>query len=163
MISSELSAQAGRLLAARHLTLAVAESCTGGLLASLITDVPGSSDYFLGGVVAYAYPVKEHILGVRHETLLAHGAVSSQTASEMAWGVRRLMGADVSLAITGVAGPGGGTPDKPVGLVFFHLAAADAEIGERHIWQGDRTSNKENSAVAALQLLYNYLQGSTTS
>ncbi len=163
MITSELAAEAGRLLAARHLTLAVAESCTGGLLASLITDVPGSSDYFSGGVVAYAYLVKENLLGVRHETLLAHGAVSLQTASEMAWGVRRLMGTDVSLAVTGVAGPGGGTPDKPVGLVFLHLTAADAEVGERHVWHGDRTGNKERSAVAALQLLCNYLQGVTTS
>ncbi len=161
--SAELAAQAGQLLAGRRLTLAVAESCTGGLLASWLTDVPGSSDYFLGGVVAYANLVKENILGVRHETLLAHGAVSAETASEMAWGVRRLLRADISLAITGVAGPGGGTPEKPVGLAYLHLSAADAEVGERHVWDGDRAGNKERSTEAAVEILCGDLQRITAS
>ena len=154
----ELAAQAGQHLAARHLTLGLAESCTGGLLASLITDIPGSSEYLLGSVVAYAYSAKEGILGVRHETLLAHGAVSPETAAEMAWGARRLFRSDIAIGVTGIAGPSGGTPDKPVGLVYFHLTAADAEIGESHIWEGDRIANKERSAEAVLRLLIRYVE-----
>ncbi len=145
-------------LRARGLTLALAESCTGGLIGDLITDVPGSSDYFLGSAVTYAYSAKENILGVRHETLLAHGAVSAETAAEMAQGARRIFGADIAASVTGIAGPGGGMPGKPVGLVHIHLSASDAEIGERHVWDSDRAGNKRLSAEAVLRLVIRYVE-----
>ena len=148
----------GALLADRGLTLVTAESCTGGLLAHRITNVSGSSTYYLGGVVAYANRVKEEALGVRHETLLLHGAASEETAQEMASGVRQRMGGDVGLSITGIAGPTGGTPEKPVGLVYVALSAPELEICRRHVWQGDRLANKQQSAEAALELLLAYLQ-----
>jgi PncC family amidohydrolase len=138
--------------------LVTAESCTGGLLADAITDVSGSSGYFLGGVVAYSNALKEALLGVRAETLASHGAVSEPTAREMARGARERLGADVALAVTGIAGPTGGTPEKPVGLVYIALAAADAEWCERHIWSGSRPSNKAKSVEAALALLLRYLE-----
>jgi PncC family amidohydrolase len=152
-----LAVESGRLLKERGLTLALAESCTGGLIGSLITDVAGSSDYFLGSAVTYAYGAKEDILRVSHETLLAHGAVSAETAAEMARGARRIFGADLAASVTGIAGPGGGMPGKPVGLVHIHLSAADAEIGERHVWHADRMGNKMLSAEAVLRLVMRYL------
>lgn len=153
-----LAVELGALLRARGLTLALAESCTGGLIGSLITDVPGSSEYFLGSAATYAYSAKEAILGVRRETLLAHGAVSAETAAEMAQGARRIFGADIAAAVTGIAGPGGGTLDKPTGLTHVHLSAADAEIGEHYIWDGDRWGNKLLSAEAVLRLILDYLR-----
>jgi nicotinamide-nucleotide amidase len=147
----------GDLLVGRGWTLAIAESCTGGLLSHRLTNVPGSSRYFLGAVVSYANEAKSQLLGVRPETLQAHGAVSPQTAEEMARAARRLFGADIALATTGVAGPGGGTVQKPVGLVFLHLSARGAEWGERHQWAGGRRENKAQTASAALVLLRRYL------
>jgi len=152
-----LAIELGRLLNARGLTLALAESCTGGLIGSLITDVAGSSDYFLGSAVTYANGAKQNLLGVRPETLQAHGAVSAETAAEMAQGARRLFGATIAASVTGIAGPGGGMPGKPVGLVHIHLSAADAEIGERHVWDADRMGNKLLSAEAVLRLVVRYL------
>jgi PncC family amidohydrolase len=154
-----LAVELGRLLSARGLTLALAESCTGGLIGSLITDVAGSSDYFLGSAVTYANSAKQDTLGVRHETLLAHGAVSAETAAEMAQGARRVFGADIAAAVTGIAGPGGEMPGKPVGLVYIHLSTADAEIGERHVWDSDRMGNKLLSAETVLRLVVRYLEG----
>lgn len=154
-----LAIELGPLLRAHGLTLALAESCTGGLIGNLITDVPGSSDYFLGSAVTYANSAKENILGVRRETLLAHGAVSAETAAEMAQGARRLYGADIAASVTGIAGPGGDTPGKPTGLTYIHLSAPDAEIGQRHIWEADRMGNKLLSAEAVLQLVVGYLGG----
>ena len=148
----------GRLLSAQRLTLATAESCTGGLVAHRITNVAGSSTYFVGGLVAYANKAKEALLGVRHETLVTHGAVSEQTAREMASGARLRLGADVAVAVTGIAGPTGGTPEKPVGLVYIALSAPDAERCQRHVWGGDRLANKEQSAGSVLDLLLAYLQ-----
>ncbi len=148
----------GTLLTAQGLALATAESCTGGLLGHRITNISGSSAYYLGGVVAYADEAKETLLGVRHETLLAHGTVSEETVREMARGVRQRMGADVAVSLTGIAGPTGGTPEKPVGLVYICLSAPDAERCQRHVWQGDRLANKERSVQAALQLVLTYLQ-----
>lgn len=156
-VAAELAVQVGRILNTRGLTLALAESCTGGLIGHLITDVPGSSGYFLGSAVCYAYSAKEAILGVQHDTLLTHGAVSQETAAEMAQGARRLFGADIAVSVTGIAGPGGGLPDKPVGLVHIHLSASDAELGERHVWDADRTGNKELSAQAVLRLILRHL------
>ena len=149
----------GRLLRQHGLTLAVAESCTGGLVSHRITDVPGSSAYYLGSVTAYANAIKERVLHVRRRTLRRHGAVSEQTALEMAQGVRRLLRADVGLAVTGIAGPDGGTPEKPVGLVYVALAAPEGEWVERYVWNGDRWENKMRSAEAALDLLRRYLEG----
>lgn len=147
----------GELLRVQHLTLAVAESCTGGLLGHMLTNLPGSSDYFLGGVIAYSNRVKEQLLGVRREALLREGAVSEVTALEMARGARRLFGSDLALSTTGIAGPGGGTEGKPVGLVYIALVAPDRELCERRIWKGDRLQNKRRSAERALELLKEYL------
>jgi PncC family amidohydrolase len=156
-----LAVELGHRLLERGLTLALAESCTGGLIGDLITDVPGSSDYFLGSAVTYAYSAKENLLGVTHETLLARGAVSAETAAEMAQGARRIFGANIAAAVTGIAGPGGGMPGKPVGLVHVHLSATDAEIGERHVWGSDRMGNKLLSAEAVLWLVIRYLDESS--
>jgi PncC family amidohydrolase len=147
------------LLSQRGWTLAVAESCTGGLLGHRITNVSGSSAYFEGGVISYSNEAKELLLGVPCETLVQHGAVSGETALDMARGARRLLGTDIAVSITGIAGPTGGTPDKPVGLVYIALAAEDAELLEEHVWSGDRTANKEQSAEAALELILKYLTG----
>jgi PncC family amidohydrolase len=149
----------GRLLGQREMTLAVAESCTGGLVSHRITNVPGSSAYYNGSITAYSNRIKEAVLRVQHHTLVRHGAVSEQTALEMARGARDLLQADVGLAVTGIAGPGGGTPEKPVGLVYIGLAAPDGEWVERYKWDGNRAENKEYSAEAALDLLYSYLEG----
>lgn len=154
-----LAVALGDLLRARGLTLALAESCTGGLIGSLITDVAGSSDYFLGSAVCYANSAKERILGVARETLLAHGAVSAETATEMAQGARRIYAADIAASVTGIAGPGGGTPEKPTGLVHIHLSAVDAEIGQRCVWEADRMGNKQLSAEAVLRLVMGYVEG----
>ena len=154
-----LEQQVGELMERQGLTLVTAESSTGGLVANRITNAPGSSAYYLGGFVAYANEAKEALLGVRRQTLVAFGAVSKQTAREMAQGARRSMGADVAISVTGIAGPAGGTPVKPVGLAYVALSAADADLCERHVWQGDRLANKEQTADAALRLLVTYLQG----
>jgi len=148
----------GILLVRQGLNLVTAESCTGGLVAHCITNVSGSSTYYLGGFVAYANEMKEQFLGVQLSALLAYGAVSEETAREMARGARLRAGADVAVSVTGIAGPTGGTPDKPVGLVYIALSAADAELCQRHVWQGDRLANKEQSAEAALQLIRRYLR-----
>lgn len=154
----KIEKQIGTLLTTQHLTLATAESCTGGLVAHRITNVSGSSAYYVGGFVTYANEAKEALLGVRRETLLAHGAVSQETAQEMAQGSRQRLGADLAVSVTGIAGPSGGTTEKPVGLVYIALAAPDVELCQRHVWQGGRLSNKEQSAEAALRMLLAYLQ-----
>lgn len=153
-----LSEQAGLALGRHGRTIALAESCTGGLVASILTDVAGSSTYVAGGVVTYSNAAKMALLGVSEATLLAHGAVSAETAAAMAMGARHLFGCDIAIAVTGIAGPGGGDESKPVGLVYLHLAAADARWGERHMWPHDRIGNKQASVAAALQLLLRYLQ-----
>ena len=147
----------GRMLAERKLTLAVAESCTGGLLGHRITNVAGSSEYFEGGVIAYSYDAKERLLSVNHDTLYEHGAVSPETALGMARGARKALGADIGLSITGIAGPGGGLPGKPVGLTFIALSARNVERVERFVWEGDREGNKARSADAALTVLKEFL------
>jgi PncC family amidohydrolase len=153
-----LEERAGQLLAQHHLTLGLAESCTGGLVGHRLTNVAGSSAYFLGGVVAYAYEAKERLLGVSHNTLYDFGAVSEQTAYEMARGARRALGADVGLAVTGIAGPTGGMPGKPVGLTWIALSARDHDRADQFVWDGDRPANKERSAEAALQMLVDFLE-----
>ncbi|HMA33931.1 MAG TPA: nicotinamide-nucleotide amidohydrolase family protein [Chloroflexia bacterium] len=152
------AAAAGQRLLARHLRVAVAESCTGGLLGHWLTEVPGSSAWFLGGVIAYAYEVKTGLLGVPDALLAAHGAVSAECVIAMADGVRRLLGSDLALAITGIAGPGGATPTKPVGTVYVALADGQATRVAHYVWPGNRTANKEASARAALALLLEWLE-----
>ena len=149
--------QAGELLSRLGLTVAVAESCTGGLLGDLLTDVPGSSAYFLGGVLSYHDDLKIRLLGAPTEVIIQHGAVSEQCALLMARGVRALAGADLGISVTGIAGPSGGTPTKPVGTVYIGLATPDFE-GVRHFkWDGTRRENKQESAQAALTILIDYL------
>lgn len=143
----------GGMLRDRKLTLATAESCTGGLISHRITNVPGSSDYFRGGFAAYANDVKQTVLAVRAETLAAHGAVSEATAREMAEGVRRALGADIGVSTTGIAGPTGGTPEKPVGLVYIGVADADGVVVLERRTGGAREFIKMISAQAALDHL----------
>lgn len=148
-----LAAALGEALRGRGATIGTAESCTGGLIASTITDIAGSSGYMRGGVVAYDNGVKMGLLGVPEATLIAHGAVSEQTAAAMARGVRALLAVDYALSVTGIAGPGGGTASKPVGLTYIGLAGADdLMIVARYVWDGDRVANKIASVRAALAL-----------
>jgi PncC family amidohydrolase len=137
----------------RGLTVAVAESCTGGLVADAITDVAGSSGYFLGGVVSYSNEAKEGLLGVDGAVLAAHGAVSAQVARAMAEGVRVRFGASVAASVTGIAGPDGGSDEKPVGLTYVAVADSSGVDVRRHLWAGDRVANKVASAEAVLELL----------
>jgi len=141
------------VLRERGLTVGTAESCTGGLVAGRLTDVPGSSAAFRGGIVAYANDVKERELGVPAAVLAAHGAVSAETAAAMAQGARAALGADVAVAVTGVAGPDGGTPEKPVGLVYLHAAGPDGELASRFDFPGDRETVRLRATVAALHLV----------
>lgn len=157
-MSNSLEIQVGHLLHEQGLKLVLAESCTGGLLGSRITDVPGSSEYFLGGVVAYAYEVKADLLGVRWNTLNTNGAVSRETVLEMARGVRNLLKADIAISVSGIAGPGGGTPEKPVGTTWIGLVANDEERAEKFQFSGGREENKISSVDAALKMLLDYLQ-----
>ena len=136
----------------RGWTLATAESCTGGMIATRLTSVPGSSDVFVGGIVAYSDDVKERELGVVPATLAAHGAVSAETAAELAAGVRARLGADVGIAVTGIAGPGGGTPEKPVGLVYIHVETPEESRGVEFTLAQDREFVRRRATVGALHL-----------
>ena len=158
-----LEVQVGVLLRQRGLKLAVAESCTGGLIGDRITNIPGSSEYYLGSVTAYAYEAKERLLGVSHDTLITHGAVSRETVLEMARGMRHVLAADIGLSVTGIAGPGGGLPGKPVGLVWIGLSSVDGDWAFCYQFLGSRIENKAYSAQAALQLLLDYLTGAIPS
>jgi nicotinamide-nucleotide amidase len=144
----------------RRLTLASAESCTGGMVAERVTSVPGSSDVFVGATVAYADRVKAEQLGVGEELLTRHGAVSAEVAAAMAAGARRQLGADVAVSVTGVAGPGGGTPDKPVGLVYLHAAGPDGERAADFNLRGDREAIRRRATVSALHLVRRLLEQS---
>ena len=141
------------LLQAQGLTCATAESCTGGGVGSAITAVPGSSAVFAGGVISYANDVKERVLGVAPETLATVGAVSAETAAQMAAGARRLMGTDLAVSVTGIAGPDGGSDAKPVGLVWFGLATAAGTRTEKCLFCGDRAHVREQAVVHALGML----------
>lgn len=147
----------GELLRQRGWRLAVAESCTGGLIGNLITNIAGSSTYYVGSVTAYAYEAKVRLLGVKWETLEKFGAVSEETVLEMARGVRLALAADIGISVSGIAGPGGGTPEKPVGLTWIGLSDPTTEKAWRNIWQGDRIAIKTQAAQAALQLLADHL------
>ncbi len=156
-MTEPLAVVIGDLLRAKHLKLALAESCTGGLIASHITDVAGSSEYFLGSVVAYAYEAKEGLLDVPHDLLLQHGAVSEAIARELAKNARAKFGADVAIGITGIMGPGGATPTKPLGLTYIALSAPDVNWCRHFVWTGNRLENKSSAAHAALAMLHEYL------
>lgn len=156
MESEPLAQLVGRLQARClecGVTVATAESCTGGLVAKLITDVAGSSGYFSGGIVAYANEAKVTLLGVPEEQLTSHGAVSAQVARSMAVGAMSRTGADLAVSITGVSGPGGGTPAKPVGLTYVAVADETGVEVRKYVLAGDRQANRESSARAALELL----------
>jgi PncC family amidohydrolase len=159
MTDTPLEILVGELLREHGLRLAVAESCTGGLIGHRLTNVPGSSTYYMGSITAYAYEAKVRLLGVSWETLEEHGAVSHATVLEMARGVRRALAADVGLAVSGIAGPGGGTLAKPVGLTWVGLSTPYTQCAQDYYWKGDRLENKIASAEAALQLLVDHLQG----
>ena len=178
-MEKSLEAQLGEALTARGWRLALAESCTGGLVGHRVTEVPGSSVYFLGGIIAYANEAKMKQLGVNQATLQAHGAVSAETALEMASGARQAFDCEVGASVTGIAGPrktpappasgsseensystsgalgrgGGGSGEKPVGLTFVGVATPEGERVERYIFDGDRQANKESAAEVLLQLL----------
>jgi PncC family amidohydrolase len=154
-----VESKVGKLLRARGLKLATAESCTGGLIADRITNVPGSSDYFRGGIVAYAYEAKVALLKVSWDTLRAHGAVSKETVIEMARGARVALGADIAISVSGIAGPGGGMPDKPVGTTWIALSTTEGDWARKFVWDGGRLQNKTLSAEAALEFLRDYLEG----
>jgi len=158
-VTKPLETQIGSLLQNRGQKLALAESCTGGLVANRITDVPGSSGYFLGGVVAYAYEAKVRLLEVSWDTLHAYGAVSRETVLEMARGARKSFNADIAASVSGIAGPTGGTFDKPVGATWIAIIAPDGEWTREFRFSGNRAQNKSSAAEAALQFLLDYLEG----
>jgi nicotinamide-nucleotide amidase len=149
----------GILLKDRNMTLSTAESCTGGKIASLITSVPGSSDWYRGSVVAYDNSIKTKILGVSSETLQIHGAVSRETAEEMALGARRLMETDFAIAVTGIAGPTGGTPEKPVGTVWIAIASEKGVTAEKQAFADERKINITRSSFTALNMLRKLIKG----
>lgn len=160
---NRLAAEVISLLVQAGKTVAVAESSTGGLIGHLLTEVAGSSAAFLGGVVAYHNDVKQRLLGVPPEILEQAGAVSEEAAKAMAEGVRRLLGADIGLAVSGIAGPTGATPTKPVGLHYVALAAEKELLCQRFLWSASRSENKRAAAEAALRLLHRYLEANPSS
>ena len=154
-----LSQQVGDLLGQQGLTICTAESCTGGLILSHLTDISGSSAYVMGGIVTYSNEAKMQRVNVQEQTLIQYGAVSEPTAREMAVGVRQVFDTDYALSVTGIAGPGGGTAEKPVGLTFIGLARRDGMVAvQRHVWDGNRIENKQFSAYAALTLLLTVIE-----
>jgi nicotinamide-nucleotide amidase len=157
-LAKSLEVLVGELLIKRSLWLATAESCTGGLISHLLTNVAGSSTYYMGGVTAYANEAKVRLLGVSRGTLEKYGAVSSETVIEMALGVRIALQADLGISVSGIAGPSGGTPEKPVGTVWIGLCSAQDVFSRHYLWSGNRLEVKKQSAQAALNLLVEYLQ-----
>lgn len=152
-MNTHSSATLNRLFRDRGWSLATAESCTGGLLGDLITGEPGSSEFFLGGVIVYSDRSKLELLGVGEDILRKNGAVSSRAARAMARGVRKLFSSSIGVAITGIAGPGGGSPEKPVGLVYIAVAGPGGDKVEKHIFTGDRREIKRRAAERTLTLL----------
>jgi nicotinamide-nucleotide amidase len=147
----------GDLLRQKGLTLGVVESATGGLISHILTGVPGSSDYYQGSVTSYSNEVKISVIGVKAATLKKYGAVSPQVAAEMAAGGKKLLAVDICLADTGIAGPGGAAPGKPVGLFYIGLAHKEGVFSRKHEFHGDRAQNKQSAAEAALGWLKEYL------
>jgi len=152
-----LEAEIGKLLREKKLTLGAVESATGGLISHLITNIAGSSDYYLGSVTSYSNDVKVKVVGVKAETIEQHGAVSGEVARQMAAGGRRVLGVDICVADTGIAGPGGATPGKPVGLFYIGLANAKGTYSQRHLFTGNRLRRKSAAATTVLEWLRQYL------
>jgi PncC family amidohydrolase len=149
----ELAERLGERCMALGIHVSTVESCTGGLVGHAITEIPGSSAYYVGGFVTYSDELKFQAVGVPHDVLSAHGAVSAQVAMAMATGGRQRTGADLAAAVTGIAGPDGGSPSKPVGLTYIAVADGVGVAVRRHVWPGDRSANKIASAEAAIELL----------
>jgi len=154
---ADIAEEIGYLLRQKGLTLGTVESATGGLIAHMITGVPGSSAYFKGSVVSYSNEIKHRIIGVSSRTLEKYGAVSPQVAGEMARGGRKLLDVDICLADTGIAGPGGATEGKPAGLFYLGMAHRSGVSAQKHLFDGGREQNKRNAAEAALNWLKEYL------
>ena len=148
----------GKLLKKHHKTLSTAESCTGGMVASMLTSVAGSSDYFLGSVISYANSVKQNLLGVPEEILLKNGAVSSECVAAMAEGVRKITGSDFSVATSGIAGPGGGSEEKPVGLVWIGVSSQKGTETYKLLFNSDRKRNTERFASSALYKIFKKIE-----
>ena len=146
-------------LGLRHKTMCCAESCTGGLIGAAMTDMAGSSEYFLGSAVTYSNEAKMKLLGVREQTLADHGAVSEETASEMALGAAALFGADYSVAVTGIAGPGGETPTKPVGLVYIAASDGSRVVVTKNNFEGGRQQVRDSTVMEACGLLKDFIEG----
>ena len=161
-MNEAIELRVGNALKDSRFTLVTAESCTGGLVASRITDVSGSSAYFMGGVVAYSYEAKAALLGVSWDTLNGKGAVSQETVLEMARGARKVFGVDIAVSVSGIAGPGGGTDEKPVGTTWIGLVTPTSEWARHFVWDGDRVQNKQASSEAALQFILDYLENRLT-
>ena len=153
----KIAAEIGKLLRKKQLTLGTVESATGGLIASLITDISGSSDYYKGSIISYSNEAKTEIVGVKAATLKKYGAVSEQVAEQMVAGGRKILKVDICVADTGIAGPTGGTADKPVGLFYLGLSGPTGTFSRKHLFTGDREQNKQAAAVAALEWLKEYL------
>ena len=154
----EVEKTIGDILRKKGMTLGVIESATGGLISNRITNVAGSSDYYKGSITAYSNEIKNRIVGVKAETLDEYGSVSAQTAEELASGGKNVLEVDICIADTGMAGPGGATPDKPVGLFYIGLSHKTTTFNRKHIFDGDREQNKEEAADTALQILKEYLE-----
>jgi len=155
-----LEVELGAALLRRGWMIGTAESCTGGLIGHRLTEISGSSAYVRGGIIAYSNEIKQAILGVSGQTLMDHGAVSEPVAAAMAQGARRVLDVDLAVSVTGIAGPGGGTVSKPVGLTYIGAAGPDGLlIVRRFVWAGDRSQNKQLSADAALRLALDIVQG----
>jgi nicotinamide-nucleotide amidase len=157
-MATDLARKIGEILRQKGLTLGAVESATGGLISHMITDIAGSSDYYKGSVTSYSNEIKINVIGVKAGTIESYGAVSHQVAEEMAQGGRRLLNVDICLADTGIAGPGGATESKPVGLFYLGMAHKDGVFSRKHELHGDREQNKRSAAEAALEWLKEYLQ-----
>ncbi len=154
---TDLEEETGNLLRQKRLTLGIVESATGGLISHLITNIPGSSDYYRGSVTAYSNEVKIKVVGVKEDTINKYGAVSHQVAEEMAQGGRKILAADICLADTGIAGPSGASPGKPLGLFYIGLSHQAGTCSQKHYFQGNREQNKRRAAEVALVWLKEYL------
>ena len=158
MQTDDLETQIGKLLFQKKLTLSLAESCTGGLIGHRLTNVPGSSEYFMGGVVSYAYQAKVNLLGVGWATLRQHGAVSAEVVREMALGARKAFNTDIGLSVSCIAGPGGATPNKPVGTSWCGISFGEVNQEFSFLLEGSRIQVKEQLAQKALETLLTVLQ-----
>jgi len=156
-VDEVLAEEVGELLRSKGLTISVAESCTGGRVGDLLTDVSGSSDYFLGGVISYSNRSKVELLGVSEKSLAAEGAVSDEVARQMSAGARKFLHARIGVGITGIAGPLGGSPEKPVGLVYIAVSSDKGTISDKNLFKGSRTQVKRQSANRALEMIRDFV------